>query len=142
MAPLSDADLDARYTGFLACVAARRTVFVLVEPHTQSIACVAAHDRQAPDGGPVPVQLVFSTRALAARLAVDDWARHVPAGLALDGFVQGILPELAQAGYLVGPDYGADLAGREVEPLALRDALAAAGPGSPPGPGPARRTPR
>jgi hypothetical protein len=118
---------DDSLARFVRRVVGRRAVWLLVEPRGKSAACVAASDRHGSGGAPVPVQLFFSERAAAARLRQDDWAGHVPASVSVEALVGGILPEMVQAGHLVGPDYGPDLAGMELDPLVLKAALEAAG---------------
>jgi hypothetical protein len=122
MAQPMDADTDESYAHFLQRIIASRTAWVLVEPRTKGAAAVASHDHER-DGEPVPVQLLFSARAAAQNLAIDDWDTYVPASVGLEALINGVLPEMERAGLLVGPDYLTDLTGVEVQPGELRAAL-------------------
>lgn len=68
--------------------------------------------------------LVFwSDRAYAARHAVEDWAEYVPTPMSIDDFIDSWLFGMHQDGLLVGTNFNADLAGLELEPRELAEAL-------------------
>ena len=70
----------------------------------------------------------WSDEASARIHCADVWADCVPAPIDLDNFLADWLPGMHDDDALVGPDWGADLAGLEMEPMEL--ALALGGEGS------------
>ncbi|OOK81915.1 hypothetical protein BZL30_1092 [Mycobacterium kansasii] len=75
------------------------------------------------DDEPVCVHLVYSTPAYARRHATGEWAGMEPASLTLDEFIDGPLRGMHEGGDLLGPDFNADLAGLEIEPIEMARAL-------------------
>ncbi len=73
------------------------------------------------------VLLFWSDEAYARRHAVDEWAHYQPAEIDLDRFVDLWLRGMHQDGVLAGVNFNADLAGLEVEPVRLAQALKAEG---------------
>ncbi|OBK97517.1 hypothetical protein A5645_06130 [Mycobacterium asiaticum] len=118
------ADLNARYQRFVARVRAENEVWLLVDPDLRG-AWVESNEYVARDGEPVVVHLIFSAAAYAQRHATGPWEDMTPVSMDLATFTSGPLLQMHEAGHLLGPDFNADLAGVEVEPLDLAAALVA-----------------
>ena len=73
--------------------------------------------------GDEDVLVFWSDRAYAARHAVEEWADYVPTVIPLEAFMQRWLPGMQRDGALAGVNFNADLAGIELRPEALLDAL-------------------
>ena len=73
--------------------------------------------------GDEDVLVFWSDRAYAARHAVDEWADYVPTVIPLEAFMQRWLPGMQRDGALAGVNFNADLAGVELRPEALLEAL-------------------
>lgn len=58
---------------------------------------------------------------------IDEWAHYQPAEIDLDRFIDLWLRGMHQDGVLAGVNFNADLAGLEVEPVRLAQALKAEG---------------
>jgi hypothetical protein len=108
------ADAAAAVARFVDRVAREREARVLVNDQGRG-AFVDSND------APVAVHLLFSARAYARRLAVEEWADWVPMAIPL--VTSRMLPALADAGDLVGVDFPADLAGAELQPQELQRRL-------------------
>ncbi|AYE94907.1 DUF2750 domain-containing protein [Mycobacterium paragordonae] len=117
-----NAELDARYQRFLARVRAEGKVWLLIDQDMQG-AWVESNHYEGADGEPVVVHLVYSAAAYARLHANGPWADRTPAALDLDEFLSGPLRHMHENGDLMGPDFNADLAGVEIEPLDLGLAL-------------------
>ena len=72
----------------------------------------------------------WSDRAYAAQCAREDWSRYGPESLALETFLEHVLPDLESQGMLVGTNWNAHLVGLEVEPAALAGELRTARDGA------------
>lgn len=66
----------------------------------------------------------WSDEAYARRLASNEWSQYLPASIALDAFVGQWLHGMHTDGMLVGVNFNADMAGIEMEPFELVQALA------------------
>ncbi|ORW06352.1 DUF2750 domain-containing protein [Mycobacterium lacus] len=115
-------DLQARYGRFVDRVRATGEVWVLVGPEMRG-AWVESNHYVAEDDEPVRVHLIFSTAAYARQHATAEWADWEAASLDLDEFIAGPLKTMQESGDLVGPDFNADLAGVEIEPIDLARVL-------------------
>ncbi|MGZ6091229.1 MAG: DUF2750 domain-containing protein, partial [Polyangiales bacterium] len=71
------------------------------------------------------VELEFSARAYASRLARGEWSAYSPISISLDGYVERVLPALSELGRLLIPDANQDIAGVEVVPRDLAAAFLA-----------------
>lgn len=69
------------------------------------------------------VLLFWSDEAYARRHAVAEWLDYVATLIELDAFVDTWLKGMHEDGLLVGVNFNSDLAGLEVEPVALANAL-------------------
>lgn len=116
------ADLRANYQRFIDRVRATREIWVLLGPDLRG-AWVHSNDYVTEDDEPVCVHLVYSTPAYARRHATGEWAGMEPASLNLDEFIDGPLRGMHEGGDLLGPDFNADLAGLEIEPIEMARAL-------------------
>lgn len=61
----------------------------------------------------------WSSQEAAALHCIDQWADFEPVAITLDEFVERWLVDLADDAVMLGPDWGADLSGEEVEPSDL-----------------------
>ncbi|VBA49230.1 DUF2750 domain-containing protein [Mycobacterium attenuatum] len=122
MASHLTADLEANYRRFVDRVRATREVWVLLDPDLRG-AWVHSNHYVTEDDEPVCVHLVYSAAAYARRHATGEWASMEPASLPLDQFLDGPLRGMHESGELLGPDFNADLAGLEIEPIELARAL-------------------
>jgi hypothetical protein len=111
------ADLNAAALRFVKTVRQELAVWVLLDDH-QNPAGVPSNF--APEH---PVVMMWSHRAYADRHRAGPWggfeAVSFPIGHLLDVF----LDRLDAAGALIGLDFNADLAGLEVAPWAIREAV-------------------
>ncbi|MBV7297247.1 DUF2750 domain-containing protein [Enterovibrio paralichthyis] len=57
----------------------------------------------------------WSSREAAAIHCVDEWSDFEPVAIPLETFIDQWLVDLADDGVLLGPDWGMDLSGEEVE---------------------------
>jgi len=73
--------------------------------------------------GDEDVLVFWPDRAYAARHAVEEWADYVPTVIALEAFMQRWLPGMQRDGALAGVNFNAALAGVELRPEALLEAL-------------------
>lgn len=71
------------------------------------------------------VILFWSDEAYAKRLAANEWANYRPTMINFDDFVDKWLRGMHQDGVLAGVNFNADLAGLEIEPIELAQALTA-----------------
>lgn len=67
----------------------------------------------------------WSDEDLARAVAADDWAQFKPSAMSLAEFLENWLTGMHNDELLVGSDWDASLAGKEVEPLVLALDLAA-----------------
>ena len=125
------AELETAYGRFVERVATSDEVWVLVAADRTG-AVVPSHHLAEDDGELVSVELVFSDRAYAARLAREEWEGYAALRLPLGNYLNRVLPALAKRGALVMPNANADLAGLEVRPDDLRAAVLAAKAGGVP----------
>ncbi|KXF82414.1 DUF2750 domain-containing protein [Enterovibrio coralii] len=58
----------------------------------------------------------WSTREAAAVHCVDEWEDFAPVAIPLEEFIEDWLVDLAHDAVMLGPDWGDDLSGEEVEP--------------------------
>ncbi len=65
----------------------------------------------------------WSEEEYAAQCAKDDWIDYTPKVFSLNEFLNGLLPHLEDAGYLVGTDWNSHLIGTELDPAALADEI-------------------
>jgi len=86
-----------------------------------------------PDGGwavcpsneyeDIDVYVFWSDKACAARVAVDDWAEYIPERISFDAFVNNWLQGMHKDNCLVGPNWDANMFGKEVEPIEIAEQL-------------------
>ncbi|GJO52523.1 DUF2750 domain-containing protein [Mycobacterium marinum] len=117
-----NADLQARYHRFVERVRTSGELWVLIGPEARG-AWVESNHYVTEDDEPIPVHLVYSAAAYARQHATGAWAAYEPAALEVDQFLAGPLQHMHQSGEMLGPDYNADLAGVEIEPIDLARAL-------------------
>lgn len=61
----------------------------------------------------------WSSREAAARHCIDEWSEFSPMAIPLKEFVNEWLVDLSNDAVMLGPDWGSDLCGEEVEPFDL-----------------------
>ncbi|OSC43259.1 hypothetical protein B8W66_02510 [Mycobacterium decipiens] len=93
-------------------------IWLLVGPDLQG-AWVESNEYCTGDDEPIPVHLVYSAAAYARQHATAEWAFMQPASYDLRKFIDGPLTGIHERGDLLGPDFNADLAGLEIEPIDL-----------------------
>jgi len=71
------------------------------------------------------VLLFWSDEAYARRHVVAEWASYVPTSIELEAFIDGWLRGMHENGLLAGVNFNADLAGLELAPAELAQALLA-----------------
>ena len=81
------------------------------------VACVS---QTVPDARAIPI---WSAWAYAARAQHHFHFATEPVGIPIDRFLERTLPFLAENSDLVGPDWDGNLAGLEIEPETLANAL-------------------
>ncbi|CAM4279204.1 hypothetical protein MB901379_01403 [Mycobacterium basiliense] len=118
------ADLELRYQRFVDCVRETSKVWVLVSPDLRG-AWVQSNQYVTEDDQPVRVHLIYSAAAYARQHATAEWADWEAASLDLEEFIAGPLKTMHESGDLLGPDFNADLAGIEIEPIELARVLLA-----------------
>lgn len=69
------------------------------------------------------VLLFWSDEAYAKRHVAAEWSGYVATSIELDAFIDGWLRGMHEDGLLVGVNFNSDLAGLEVEPVELANAL-------------------
>lgn len=99
MTLFNTADLEDAYRQFLQ----RGQVWVLVSPE-QAGAVVDSNHATDADGAPMTVELVFSARAYASRVARGDWSNYTPIALSLETYLTQVLPGLSELDRLILPD--------------------------------------
>ena len=67
----------------------------------------------------------WSDRAYAERAAVDTWRHYEPTAIPIAEFIDGWLRGMSEDGVLVGTDWDANNAGREIEAATLAQELLA-----------------
>ncbi|QDQ28967.1 DUF2750 domain-containing protein [Chitinimonas arctica] len=72
----------------------------------------------------ISVFVFWSDQAYARRHAVAEWAKYVATSIELDEFIEYWLSNMQEEGVLVGVNFNAELAGIELEPAVLAEALA------------------
>ncbi|CZF80985.1 hypothetical protein GCE9029_02324 [Grimontia celer] len=63
----------------------------------------------------------WSTREAAEIHCVDEWSEFAPVAIPLEEFVDEWLVDLANDAVMLGPDWGDDLSGEEIEPRELAE---------------------
>lgn len=109
------ADLEANKQRFIDRVRGTRQVWGLRSERGWAN-CQSNH-------GGADVLLFWSDEAYARRHAVAEWAGYVAAPIELGVFVDSWLKGMHEDGLLVGVNFNSDLAGLELEPVELANAL-------------------
>lgn len=65
----------------------------------------------------------WSDEAYARRAAKGEWENYIAAKIPLDEFIDGWLKGMHEEGVLVGTNWDAGLSGKEIEAIALAEAL-------------------
>lgn len=69
------------------------------------------------------VIVFWSDKASAQQHAQGDWEKHQPTAIPLEDFINQWLQGMDEDGALVGPNWGLDLDGLEIEPQDLAEEL-------------------
>lgn len=110
------ADMEQLKERFIRCVRERGEVWGL-RSEARGWAWCPSND------GDQDVLVFWSDRAYAKRHAVEEWADYVPTMIPLEAFKQRWLPGMQRDGALAGVNLNADLAGIELPPEILLEAL-------------------
>lgn len=121
------ADARADLARFVSRVLAAGSCWILADADGRG-AWVESNDEALAAGAVVPVHLLFSDRAYARRVAVDEWADHQPRQVPLAVLLEEVLPSMAAQAHRVGCNFQRDLTGLEVDPDELRRSLLGAEP--------------
>jgi hypothetical protein len=116
------ADSQAALERFVARVREGRTVWLL--RGKDGIRVSGSNEDGDDDGIDTTVFPVWSDRAYARRCAAGEWRDSEPFPVTIEDFMQAWLPGMDGNGERVGPNWNADLVGKEVMPLELLEMLA------------------
>lgn len=116
--------VEDSYRRFVQHVVANGEVFVLLSADHQGAWVESNHLLDA-EAQPAAVELVFSARAYARRVALEEWAEYRVIAFPLEAYVERVLPELHEHGRLIMPDPDESLVGLEVRPADLAEAIRA-----------------
>jgi hypothetical protein len=111
------ADLEANKQRFIVRVRKSRQVWGL-RTDDGWVTCPSNYEE-------TNVLLFWSDEAYARRHAVAEWASHSAVPIDLHSFMDCWLPGMHETGLLAGLNFNAHLAGLEVDPLELANALVA-----------------
>jgi hypothetical protein len=109
------ADLEANKERFIRRVRETRQVWGL-RSETGWAYCPSNHQE-------TDVLLFWSDEAYAKRHAVAEWASYVATPVEFDAFIDRWLRGMHEDGLLAGVNFNSDLAGLEVDPVELANAL-------------------
>jgi len=109
---------ESQYKAFIKKVVANDEVWGLEGEEGLAISSSSEDEEQ-------DVIPFWSEEALATAVAADDWVKFKPSSMSLAEFMENWLVGMHNDELLVGTDWDASLAGKEVEPLALALDLAA-----------------
>ncbi|MCX2840800.1 DUF2750 domain-containing protein [Microbulbifer thermotolerans] len=69
------------------------------------------------------VYLFWSDKAYAQRQCKEEWNNSEPSKILLDSFIDNWLKGMHEDGHLVGPNWDAQLFGKEIEPIEIAEQL-------------------
>jgi hypothetical protein len=110
------ADLEANYARFIRRVRETKVVWGLRSDRGWAICPSSDRTKN--------VLPFWSDQAYAKRHCVNEWSSYIPEAIPLGEFVAAWLKGMHSDGALVGVNFNADLAGLEIEPLALAKEVA------------------
>lgn len=102
---------EERHATFLDTVSDRCFVWYLQKDEGAAI-CGSVDEERT-------VYLFWQTEAAAQDCAVDEWAGYEPVKVPLAEYLEVWLIPLYEQGHLIGTNWGGDLTGKEINPLAL-----------------------
>ena len=117
------ADSEADLERFIRRVAESDEVWALKGPDGMTV-CESLEF--GTDEDPATVMLFFSDEAYARRVLASHFPGQAPHRIALFDFMYRWLPGMSGDGVVAGPNWSADLTGREEEPFELRERIEAA----------------
>lgn len=109
--------VDRNYERFINRVKESGVVWGLKHPENNWAVC------DSNDFDDSTVYVFWSDEAYAKRHCVQDWSGYLPTKIPLDSFIDNWLKGMHQDGHLVGPNWDANLFGKEVEPLEIANEL-------------------
>lgn len=108
----TNASMEANYRKFIQQVVATEAVWGLTQNDTWATSSSAEFED-------AEVILFWSDAEGAKACAEDDWQDYKPESITLVEFLENWCVGMYGDQLLLGPDWGADLSGREIEPLVV-----------------------
>ena len=110
---------EENFSRFIERVREKREIYGLQSPGGGWAVCPSNEKEDA------SVMVFWSDRAYAARHQKDDWKTYTPSAIPLDEFIDAWLKGMHEDGFLVGPNWDANLFGLEVEAIEVARRLTA-----------------
>ncbi|MGH1350736.1 MAG: DUF2750 domain-containing protein [Methyloligellaceae bacterium] len=109
----TEGEEDRTLAGFIEHAKTSKEVWTLEYPDGGFAVCPSTEFDE------IDVYVVWSDKTSAQVCCVEDWKDLVPFAIDLDSFVEDWLPGMYKDGFLVGPNWDAELTGPEVAALDL-----------------------